>query len=159
MGVRSMRRLVLHMSLSHLSSMVWRRWIIRSLLLTICLCFLGAWLGSYVRLIGLGYPDGVYGLGIHIDSGSAMLVHQQIGGYGWQVYMTKPGFWGGFSGIAKYHGLGFAFDPNLFDSTDGQGWMLVFPLWLPSTMFCVLFCVAWRKTRTILSRRAFPVEV
>ncbi len=127
-----------------------RRWLIRSLVLTLLTLCVVAWVGSYWR--------------------SALVVHTGVkekysaslgGGLLWlEQHDTPP-----ISNQGWYLGslprrVPWDWKLNLFENARGPDYVGIFvPLWFPTILSAGCLWLVWRKTRPKYSGKGFPVEV
>ena len=136
---------------------MFRRWLIRSLALTLLTFCVAAWVVSY---------SGEYGVRPHLQ---AEIVCGFNDGFVYLVVWMNPDydiifpFWDyrpgdsqayGAYKRAKHHLLGFA-----YRSSSSRSWYLLVHMWFPTLLSALLLCFVWRKTRAKPIGGAFPVEV
>ena len=107
---------------------MFRRWLIRSLSLTLLTMCVVAWVGSYGRCVGIEYAGTKTTYGVDTNSGCIVVVRhfRYLGTGGWVCIncgINRQGFeeW---QQSTKYHAAGFASDSGLPPSSD---WTVFIP--------------------------------
>lgn len=143
-----------------------RRWIIRSLSLTLVLFVLTAWVASYwdtatlVHYTPMG-PDGSGQNGfLVIRTGHISFLREgPLLSADWHAGLTSntfthwwvPQFLDYYFADAKYRFLGFYFDIGITQ-------FVSLPLWFPTLLSAGLLWLIWRKTKPNPPGRAFPID-
>ena len=143
-----------------------RRWIIRSLTLTLVLGVLTAWVASYwVTAILVHYvPMGGGGIGqngfLAISTGQICFLREgPLLSADWQAGLTSntdthwwvPEFLDSYFTYSKFRFLGFYFN-------NGKAQFVSIPLWFTTILAAGLLWLVWRKTKPKPNGHAFPIE-
>jgi hypothetical protein len=132
-----------------------RRWLIRSVALTLLTLCVVAWVGSDWRRVRIDYRRTLWQT-VEVMSGKIgyFQTTSTRSFVGWRLTIGPAGpmEWDGWNSVAAYPGLGFHVAPNK------KGWAILAPLWLPSLLCAVLLWLVWRKTRPKYNGKGFPVE-
>jgi hypothetical protein len=142
--------------------LMFRRWLIRSLALTLLTLCVVVWVGSY-RWYFVWKRDYIRGGGycgrdsIEINFGqleiSRILEGMAPLGTKWGIYQHGPYGPMAFDySHSTYHFAGFAFTP-----TDGLQIIMV-PFYFPTLLSAALLWLVWRKTKPNYNGKGFPVE-
>ena len=138
-----------------------RRWLIRSLALTLLTLCVVAWVGSYFESMMVTFGGNTRLWCSSLRGGELDLTYQNqspIPFSGWAVEFDQCDGVDRAVTRATYEAmphqlLGFAWRPHK------EYWVdLMIPLWFPTMLAAGLFWLIWRKTRPKYSGRAFPVE-
>jgi hypothetical protein len=146
---------------------MFRRWLIRSLALTLLTLCVVAWAGSFFQVIG-GHYTGGNGNGarpnhteyFRINSGSLLFEHRspsKIEDDGWHWYHFAPDHKDvtTYYEIMDYRIFGFAYQPEsdvIFYSR------ALIPLWFPTLLSALLLWLVWRKTKPKPKPMGFPID-
>jgi hypothetical protein len=141
---------------------MFRRWLIRSLALTLLTLCAAAWVGSYFRGIKILVLSGTHVWEPGLAGGELNLVyghHDPIASSVWEVTCwkydsdTRSATRARYEG-ATYHFLGFGWRSGTLTNYH----LLMIPLWFPTLLSALLLALVWRKTRTKIIGRGYPVE-
>ena len=129
-----------------------KRWLIRSLFLLPLLCVVAVWVGSCFGRIDVEMAVGSRGLGL--SSVQGLLSVQELP---FRISRSHLDFKRGANADLWWrdHPTGLHIG-RIFDIPGSL--VLIFPLWLPTLLLLGLLWFVWRKTRTKVAGRAFPVE-
>ena len=144
---------------------MFRRWLIRSFLIGLCVICIGAWVGSYWRSLEVVWGNNIPGHWIVIlglSNGMTVFYLDRASGLpppGWFCYyaLSTPSspvdlarFFAGSYACAPFHLLGFSYHP-------AQKCVTI-PLWFPTLLSASLLWFAGRKTKRKPIGGAFPIE-
>jgi hypothetical protein len=136
-----------------------RKWIIRSLamsLLTLCVV---AWVGSWWKWIGFQYGHGDCALFIlKVECGTVEVANRNltyIAAFEWGLRPAECEAHQNVLQGCRHRVFGFASDTDTGAWHDKEFFM---PFWFPTLLSALLLRVLWRKTRPKYSGKSFPVE-
>jgi hypothetical protein len=138
---------------------MFRRWLIRSFFIALCVVCAAVWVGSYFQRVAVHYHGHDHILILGLDCGAIGYINNDIEvgiPYAWQWYRGPTNFqeFRQYYRRTSYHFIGFAFDPKKTDFVT----VVMIPLWLPTLLSAVLLWLAWHKTKTRPKATGFPIK-
>jgi hypothetical protein len=145
---------------SRYTAPMFRRWLIRGLVLALLALCVVALVGSYRHPCAIG-RHGIHELWLHIRYGSIVFneyVEPLAGSIRWEcvdVYADHQSERMDYLS-REYHFAGFAYEGR--NAVTGPFLLICIPLWFPTLLCTLLLWFVWRKTRAKPAGGAFPVE-
>ena len=145
---------------SRYTATMFRRWLIRSIFVVLCMCMAGVWAVSYAYVGGVRIPIESPSVRLNAALGSFYFWAEDhsTGGSDWVFHANDPGLTDALQREYQTspHLGGFAY--RYLSWPDRYLLMVILPLWFPTLLSALLLYLVWRKTRAKPIGGAFPVE-
>jgi len=133
-----------------------RRWLLVFFFLGSVLLGAATWGMSYLRYMLVCY-DSKYSLMYHVLDGSSYFRGGHWGPTGVPFHVGQideftaatPSY---FYSNSRFHFLGFAFDPAFITTPTEDDWLVIIPLWFPTSLGGLGLLLAWRRKKRLDSR-------
>jgi hypothetical protein len=132
-----------------------RRWILRGLAVALLAVCVAAWVGSYWRIIGVGWYFGRDYYLTGMEWGRIAFRYEPSPEFvapGGMLFQRAEDIWQRWDLRRPHHWLGFSYGTC-------SGLEVSIPFWFCSLLLGALLWLLWRRTRPKSIGRGFPVEV